>query len=100
MHDEIILPRLCRPRGGTEVGEWPMLLDLVAAGVGVALVPEGLDFSLHARPAGALRLVPLAGVGLGRRVDLLLPKGHAASPAARRFAELVRQDRATAAEGE
>ncbi|MFF3561290.1 LysR substrate-binding domain-containing protein [Streptomyces sp. NPDC002574] len=72
----------------------------MAAGVGVAFVPEGLDFPLHARPAGALRLVPLAGVDLGRRVDLLLPKGHAASPAARRFAELVRHDRAAAAEGE
>ncbi|MFJ4850500.1 MULTISPECIES: LysR family transcriptional regulator [unclassified Streptomyces] len=82
-----------------EVGEWPMLLDLVAAGVGVALVPEGLDFSLHARPAGPLRLVPLADAGLGRRVDLLLPTGHAASPAARRFAALVRADCA-AAEGE
>lgn len=76
-----------------EVGEWPMVLDLVAAGVGVALVPDGLDFSRHARPAGALRLVPLADAGLERRVDLVLPKGHAASPAARRFVELVRRDR-------
>jgi DNA-binding transcriptional LysR family regulator len=68
---------------GCEVGEWTMLLDLVAAGVGVALVPDRLEF-----PA-AIRLIPLAGIELVRRVDLVLPRGHAASPAARRFVELV-----------
>jgi DNA-binding transcriptional LysR family regulator len=67
-----------------EVGEWTLLLDLVAAGAGVALVPDRLTF-----PAG-IRLVPLAGVELVSRVDLVLPLGHAVSPAARRFAELVR----------
>jgi DNA-binding transcriptional LysR family regulator len=69
---------------GCEVGEWTMLLDLVAAGVGVALVPDQLAF-----PAG-IRLIPLAGIELVRRVDLVLPQGHAATPAARRFQELVR----------
>jgi DNA-binding transcriptional LysR family regulator len=64
---------------------------LVAAGVGIALVPQGLDFALHSRPAGALRLIPLAVFPLKRRVDLVLPAGHAASPAARRFAEHVRR---------
>jgi len=73
-----------------EVNEWTMVLDLVAAGVGIALVPQGLDFSLHPRPTGSLRLVPLTGVRLERRVDLVLPKGHAASPAARRFLAHVR----------
>jgi DNA-binding transcriptional LysR family regulator len=66
-----------------EIGEWPTLLELVAAGVGVALAPDRLAF-----PAG-VRLVPLAGVELVSRVDLVLPRGHAASPAARRFVELV-----------
>jgi hypothetical protein len=49
----------------------------------VALVPDRLEF-----PA-AIRLIPLAGIELVRRVDLVLPRGHAASPAARRFVELV-----------
>jgi DNA-binding transcriptional LysR family regulator len=73
-----------------EVNEWAMVLDLVAAGVGVALVPEGLDFAVHARPA-PLRLVPLDGIRLERRIDLVLPKGHAATPAARRFLDQVRR---------
>ena len=72
-----------------EVNEWTMVLDLVAAGVGLALVPSGLNFALLPRHT-ALRLIPLAGIRLERRVDLVLPKGHAASPAARRFLEHVR----------
>lgn len=72
------------------VNEWSMALDLVAAGVGIALVPEGLDFTLHPRSTEALRLVPLRGTRLERRVDLVLPSGHAATPAARRFSDLVK----------
>ncbi|WP_165555525.1 LysR family transcriptional regulator [Kribbella pittospori] len=67
-----------------EVNEWTMLLDLVSAGVGIALIPEGL-----ALDTSAVRLVPLAGPDLVRRVDLILPTGPAASPAARRFREYV-----------
>ena len=72
-----------------EVNEWAMVLGLVAAGMGVALVPAGLDFTLHPDSAGALRLVRLTGPTPERRVDLVFPKGHAASPAARRFADHV-----------
>lgn len=72
------------------VNEWSMALDLVAANAGIALVPEGLDFTLHPRSSEALQLIPLAGIRLERRVDLVLPTGHAATPAARRFAELVK----------
>jgi DNA-binding transcriptional LysR family regulator len=79
-----------RRRIACEVNEWMMVLDLVMAGVGVALVPRGLDFTLHPRSTATLRLVPLSGVQLERRVDLVLPSGHAAAPAARRFTELVR----------
>jgi DNA-binding transcriptional LysR family regulator len=77
-------------RIGCVVNEWSMALDLVGSGVGVALVPEGLDFTLHPRSTEALQLVPLAGVTLERRVDLVLPSGQAATPAARRFAQLVK----------
>jgi DNA-binding transcriptional LysR family regulator len=68
-----------------EVNEWTMLLELVAAGVGVTLTPAGFD--LPPRVAASIKLVPLAGVDLTRRIDLVLPRGHAASPAARRFLE-------------
>jgi DNA-binding transcriptional LysR family regulator len=70
-----------------EVNEWIMVLELVAAGVGVTLAPLGFD--LPPRLAGAITFVPLAGVELVRRIDLVLPRGHAASPAARRFREYV-----------
>jgi DNA-binding transcriptional LysR family regulator len=70
-----------------EVNEWTMLLDLVAAGVGVTLAPGG--FELSQRVAGAITFIPLAGVEVVRRIDLVLPRGHAASPAARRFREYV-----------
>ncbi|MFC5261618.1 LysR family transcriptional regulator [Kribbella qitaiheensis] len=73
-------------RVACEVNEWTMVLDLVAAGVGVTLAPTGFDL---ARVAAAVRLVPLTGVELVRRIDLVLPQGHAASPAARRFSEYV-----------
>jgi DNA-binding transcriptional LysR family regulator len=72
-----------------EVNEWAMVLELVAAGMGVALVPAGIDFAQHPATAGALRLLPLTGTTPQRRVDLVFPKGHAASPAARRFADHV-----------
>ena len=70
-----------------EVNEWTIVLELVAAGVGVTLAPTG--FVLAPRVAAAVRLVPLTGVELVRRIDLVLPVGHAASPAARRFSEYV-----------
>jgi DNA-binding transcriptional LysR family regulator len=70
-----------------EVGEWVMLLELVAAGVGVSLASTGFDLAAGIGPA--VRVVPLAGVDLVRRVDLVLPQGHAATPAARRFSEYV-----------
>ncbi|MFJ4851776.1 MULTISPECIES: LysR family transcriptional regulator [unclassified Streptomyces] len=72
-----------------EVEEWPLMLDLVAAGVGIAIIPAGLDFTRHGNSGAPLRLIPLAGTDLNRRVDLVIPKGHAATPAARRFLEQV-----------
>ena len=74
-------------RVAVEVNEWTMVLELVAAGVGVTLAPTGFD--LAPRIAAGVRFVPLSGVELVRRIDLVLPQGHAASPAARRFAQYV-----------
>ncbi|MFD8074940.1 hypothetical protein ACFV3E_20120 [Streptomyces sp. NPDC059718] len=39
-----------------QVDEWPPVIDLVAAGAGNALVPEGRDFPSSSRSAAALRL--------------------------------------------
>lgn len=80
-------------RTAVEVNEWTMVLDLVAAGVGVTLAPTG--FVLAPRIAAGVRFVPLTGVELVRRIDLVLPQGHAASPAARRFAQYVSAWQAT-----
>jgi DNA-binding transcriptional LysR family regulator len=80
-----------------EVNEWSTVLDLVRAGVGVSLLPRGLDFGRH--PSWPeLRLIPLADVRLDRRVDFVYPKGAAASPATRRFVELLEHHRASAVE--
>jgi DNA-binding transcriptional LysR family regulator len=71
-----------------EVTDWTTLLDLVAAGVGVALIPEGLNFArLPHQPVP--RLIPLAGVLLERRLDFVYPAEPAASPATRRFLALL-----------
>ncbi|WP_329139857.1 LysR family transcriptional regulator [Streptomyces sp. NBC_01476] len=72
-----------------EVNEWALVLDLVAAGAAVALVPEGLNFALHQDTAARMKLVPVEGVRLRRDISLALPKGQAASPAARRFLDHV-----------
>lgn len=74
-----------------EVNEWTTVLGLVAEGVGVTFVPHPLNVALLPGNVASLRLIPLRGVRLERRIDLVLPKGHAASPAARRFAGYVRR---------
>ncbi|MCE7005016.1 LysR family transcriptional regulator [Kibdelosporangium philippinense] len=79
-----------------EVYGWEPVLDLVRAGVGISLLPGGLDFS---RPSWReLRLIPLSDVRLDRRIDFVYPKGAAASPATRRFVELLEHNRAMAVE--
>ncbi|MFJ6697045.1 LysR family transcriptional regulator [Streptomyces sp. NPDC091272] len=79
-----------------EVSEWMMVSDLVAAGLGVAFVPESLGRDLLPLPDLPLRLLPLTdnttSVRLERRVDLLLPRGQAVSTAARRFTEHVQRE--------
>jgi DNA-binding transcriptional LysR family regulator len=73
-----------------EVNEWTTLLSLVAEGIGVTFVPKTLNLALLPPAAASLRLIPLRGTRMLRRIDLVLPKGHAASPAARRFVNQIR----------
>ncbi|WBB70839.1 LysR family transcriptional regulator substrate-binding protein [Micromonospora sp. WMMD812] len=75
-----------------EVNEWTSVLDLVDAGVGVSLVPAGLDFARYRRHLN-VRLIDLADVRLERRLDFVFPTGEAVSPATRRFVELLERQR-------
>lgn len=65
-------------------GGWPQLLDLVAAGLGLALLPEGL-----ALPAG-LAARPLERPALARRVMLAAVAGRPQGPAVANFVKLCR----------
>jgi DNA-binding transcriptional LysR family regulator len=69
-----------------EVGEWGMVTDLVRAGLGIAFIPDVL-----LKAEDHLATIEVSDVSLARTIDLILPTGHAASPAARRFADFVRQ---------
>ncbi|MFJ2739370.1 LysR family transcriptional regulator [Streptomyces sp. NPDC087440] len=93
LSDALFVEAGMRRRIVCEVSEWAMVSDLVAAGLGVAFVPESLARDLLPLPDLPLRLLPITGnttsVRLERRVDLLLPKGQALNTATRRFAEHV-----------
>lgn len=80
-----------------EVGDWALMADLVAQGVGIAFLPQHLNADLLPASARSLRLIPLRGARVEHRIDLVAPKGHAVHPAARRFMEQVRRHLRTAA---
>lgn len=73
-----------------EVRERSMVLELVRAGLGVALVPRGL--ALAGRQSAGLRYEVLDLTEqdtLVEQLDLCLPRGASASPGARRFEQMV-----------
>ncbi|WP_051839731.1 LysR family transcriptional regulator [Streptomyces sp. NRRL F-5126] len=74
-----------------EVGDWALLADLVAQGVGVAFLPRRLNADLLPASARSLRLVPLRDARVEHRIDLVAPEGYASHPAARRFMAHVRR---------
>ncbi|MCU1597666.1 MAG: transcriptional regulator, LysR family [Glaciihabitans sp.] len=74
-----------------EVGEWGMVIDMVKAGLGIAFVPDVLR-----KAEDDLATIVVKGLSLPRTIDLILPSGHAATPAARRFADFVQQQLAGA----
>ncbi|VTS08646.1 LysR family transcriptional regulator [Tuwongella immobilis] len=74
------------PRTVCESGELETIRSLVAAGLGIAILPE---LATHALPAGCTRL-RLTAPSVTRRVALLQRKQHALSPAALAFRNLLR----------
>lgn len=74
-----------------EVADWRLVLDLVHAGLGIALVPPSHADTTDEETRRHLRLLPLAGVDLRRELALVLPVGQSASPAAKRFAAYLSQ---------
>ncbi|GAA4547410.1 LysR family transcriptional regulator [Amycolatopsis samaneae] len=70
-----------------EVDDWGMALDLVAGGAGLAFLPRAV--AEQGRDAGVWS-VTLDDAVVERPVDFVLPRGEAATPAARRLrTELV-----------
>ncbi|MEU4538027.1 LysR family transcriptional regulator [Streptosporangium sp. NPDC023825] len=71
-----------------EVADWTLLMNLVGAGLGVALVPPSCARAAgtDSPGGGPVALLPLAAEPLVREIALVLPAGQASSPAARRFA--------------
>lgn len=70
-------------RVACEVSDLTMIIELVAAGLGVALVPD----TASADPR--LRAIPVSDASIAYSLQLALPAGGAASPAAGAFAEHV-----------
>jgi DNA-binding transcriptional LysR family regulator len=78
-------------RVSCEVNEWELFLELVAAGLGIGFLPEGLALEAAASGTSRLRIVTVAGLELQRHIQLALPRAGDLTPAARRFAEQLRQ---------
>ena len=79
------------PRLACESGELETVRALVAAGLGLALLPE---LAAHrAKPACAL--VRLSGPKVERQLVVVTRRGHAPSPAAAEFETLLRRGRRT-----
>ncbi|MCO8277724.1 LysR family transcriptional regulator [Actinoplanes sp. TRM 88003] len=63
--------------------EWSVLLDLIAAGLGIGFVPEGIA------AGDGVRLLALTGTAVRQQWSLVLPAPDAQSPAARRLAQYL-----------
>lgn len=80
--DQLFLEAGLRRKQVCEVDDWGMALDLVAGDVGLAFLPRAV--AEQGRDSGVWHRV-LTDVEVERRVDFALPRGYAASPAARRL---------------
>jgi DNA-binding transcriptional LysR family regulator len=61
-----------------EASGWPMVVDLVEAGLGIAFLPQGI-----ADTSPGLTALTVLDLSLARRIDFATPSGRAASPATR-----------------
>lgn len=86
MVDEAFADRGLTRRVTCEVADLSMVYEMVRAGLGIALVPDGsgLDPDL-----GDLCLVPLKEGELTHTIDFVVPNGSSLSPAAAAFTELI-----------
>jgi DNA-binding transcriptional LysR family regulator len=72
-----------------EVGDWEILLEMIAAGAGIGFTPAGLRYELLTGPGSLLSRINVDGVQLERRLYLILPPPAETSPAAATFAATV-----------
>jgi DNA-binding transcriptional LysR family regulator len=72
-----------------EVNSWDVMLQLVGAGVGIAIVPGGLRHPAIADPMPPVLLKPLVDVQLERQLHLAIPAVGELAPAATRFLEEI-----------
>lgn len=89
--NRLLLDRARRPAdqrvpGFIEVQHVSTLLEMVKAGLGVAVVPR-----LAMRDGDGLRAVPLKNQGLNRTLGVIRRGGHMLSPGAERLIELLKQ---------
>jgi DNA-binding transcriptional LysR family regulator len=75
-----------RRRIRCEVNEWPLFVELVAAGLGIGFVPAGLPYPQLRPPQAELVLREVADHRPTREICLATPRGDELSAAARAFA--------------
>lgn len=83
--DEAMAPAERRPQSYIEVRHVSTLLELVAAGLGIAVVPQ---LSMPAREG--LRAVPLEGAGIERTLGVIRRTGRVFAPAAQHLYEEIK----------
>jgi DNA-binding transcriptional LysR family regulator len=75
-----------------EVNEWELLLNLIEAGAGIGLVPEGVARHAVGDTSSVLRSVAVAHHQLRRHIQLALPRYGDLSPAAKEFMRTANLD--------
>lgn len=86
LHDAAFTARGITRRVRCEVNEWLLMVELIAAGLGVGFVPAGLDYL----PARTTRR-EVTDYHPRRDLQLALPRGEELSAAARAFADHLRE---------
>ncbi|MDL9949009.1 LysR family transcriptional regulator [Gordonia sp. ABSL11-1] len=66
-----------------EADDWTLAVELVTHNAGLAFVPEGLARQEHQQAGRDIWYHRLDDILIERHIDFVLPKGHAATPAAR-----------------